>query len=50
VATDLDWTSGRGPKVRGTAEALLMAVAGRRGIAAELSGPGRDRLARRLGG
>ncbi len=50
VATDLDWASGRGPEVRGTAEALLMAVAGRRGIAAELSGPGRDRLARRLGG
>ncbi len=50
VATDLDWASGRGPEVRGTAEALLMAVAGRRSIAAELSGPGRDRLARRRGG
>ena len=49
VATDLDWTFGRGPEVRGTAEALLMAVAGRRGIAAELSGPGRERIARRLG-
>ena len=48
VATDLDWTFGRGPEVRGTAEALLMAVAGRRGIAAELSGPGRERIARRL--
>ena len=49
VATDLDWSFGRGPEVRGTAEALLMAVAGRRGIAAELSGPGRERIARRLG-
>ena len=49
VATDLDWAFGRGPEVRGTAEALLMAVAGRRGIAAELSGPGRERVARRLG-
>ena len=49
VATDLDWTFGRGPEVRGTAEALLMTVAGRRGIAAELSGPGRERIARRLG-
>jgi uncharacterized protein (TIGR03083 family) len=49
VATDLDWAFGRGPEVRGTAEALLMAVAGRRGIAAELSGPGRERIARRLG-
>lgn len=48
VATDLDWTFGRGPEVRGTAEALLMTVAGRRGIAAELSGPGRERIARRL--
>jgi len=48
VATDLDWAFGRGPEVRGTAEALLMAVAGRRGIAAELSGPGRERIARRL--
>ena len=49
VATDLDWAFGRGPEVRGTAEALLMTVAGRRGIAAELSGPGRERIARRLG-
>ena len=49
VATDLDWAFGRGPEVRGAAEALLMAVAGRRGIAAELSGPGRERIARRLG-
>ncbi|MGY2066239.1 maleylpyruvate isomerase family mycothiol-dependent enzyme [Blastococcus sp. SYSU DS0619] len=50
VATDIDWTFGRGPEVRGTAEALLMAVAGRRGLASELSGPGQARLARRLGG
>ena len=49
VATDLDWAFGRGPEVRGTAEALLMTVAGRRDIAAELSGPGRERIARRLG-
>lgn len=50
VATDVDWAFGRGPEVRGAAEALLMAVAGRHGIAAELSGPGRERLARRLAG
>lgn len=50
VATDIDWTFGRGPEVRGTAEAILMAVAGRRGLATELSGPGRARLAPRLGG
>ncbi|HET6394215.1 MAG TPA: maleylpyruvate isomerase family mycothiol-dependent enzyme [Blastococcus sp.] len=49
VATDLDWTFGRGPEVRGTAEALLMAVAGRAGVAGELSGPGAARLTGRLG-
>ena len=49
VATDVDWTFGRGPEVRGTGEALLMAVAGRRAVAAELTGPGRDRVVRRLG-
>jgi uncharacterized protein (TIGR03083 family) len=48
VATDLGWTFGRGPEVRGTAEALLMTIAGRRGIAAELTGRGQERLARRL--
>jgi uncharacterized protein (TIGR03083 family) len=49
VATDLDWSFGRGPEVHGTAEALLMAVAGRRAVADELSGPGAARLTRRLG-
>src|SRR3954452_1813067 len=47
VATDLDWSFGRGPEVRGTGEALLMAVAGRRGLADELSGPGAERVLRR---
>ncbi|WAL65843.1 maleylpyruvate isomerase family mycothiol-dependent enzyme [Amycolatopsis cynarae] len=50
VATDLDWSLGRGPEVRGTAEALLMAIAGRRGVVAELSGPGQPVFARRVGG
>lgn len=49
VATDLQWTFGRGPEVRGTGEALLMAVAGRSAVAEELHGPGRDRVVRRLG-
>lgn len=49
VATDIDWSFGRGPEVHGTAEALLMAVAGRRAVTDELSGPGADRLTRRLG-
>ncbi|NEK87204.1 maleylpyruvate isomerase family mycothiol-dependent enzyme [Blastococcus saxobsidens] len=50
VATDIDWTFGRGPEVTGPGEAILMTVAGRRGVLGELSGPGQERLARRLGG
>jgi uncharacterized protein (TIGR03083 family) len=49
VATDLDWSFGRGPEVQGTAEALLMAVAGRAAVAGELSGPGAARVSKRLG-
>lgn len=49
VATDLDWSVGRGPEARGPAETVLMTLAGRRGVARELSGPGRDVLVRRLG-
>lgn len=48
VATDLDWSTGRGPEVRGTAEALLLAVAGRPVVLPELSGAGVDLLARRI--
>lgn len=50
IATDQDWSTGRGPEVRGTAEAILMAVAGRRGAVDELSGPGQGRLANRIDG
>jgi len=50
TATDLDWTTGHGPAVRGPAEALLMALAGRRTIVQELSGPGQPTLASRIGG
>jgi uncharacterized protein (TIGR03083 family) len=50
VATDIDWTFGRGPEVRGPAEAILMTVAGRGVAVAELSGPGHERVARRLAG
>lgn len=49
VATDVDWAFGRGPEVHGTGEALLMAVAGRKAVADELTGPGRGRLVQRLG-
>jgi uncharacterized protein (TIGR03083 family) len=48
VATDLDWSTGKGPEVRGRAESLLMAIAGRRGVVDELSGAGRQRLAARI--
>lgn len=50
VATDLHFAVGAGAEVRGPAEALLMAIAGRRGVAGELSGPGQRKLAERAGG
>jgi uncharacterized protein (TIGR03083 family) len=50
VATDLRFSAGVGPQVRGPAEALLMAIAGRRGVANELSGPAQHKLANRIGG
>lgn len=50
VATDLRFSAGVGPEVRGTAEALLMAIAGRRAVLSELSGPGQTKLASRIGG
>jgi hypothetical protein len=48
VASDLDWSFGRGPEVRGPAEAILMTVAGRQAAVGELSGPGQPQLARRV--
>jgi uncharacterized protein (TIGR03083 family) len=48
VATDLDWAHGRGPEVRGSGEALLMAMAGRRVALDDLDGPGKTKLAQRL--
>ena len=50
VATDLGWTAGRGPEVRGPGESLLMAISGRRGVVGELTGPGQATLAARIGG
>lgn len=49
VATDLDWSRGKGPEARGSGEALLMILAGRRGVAGELTGPGASILQQRLG-
>jgi uncharacterized protein (TIGR03083 family) len=48
VATDLDWSAGRGPEVRGPAEPMLMAISGRQGVVDELTGPGTAALAVRL--
>ena len=50
VATDLRWSAGFGPEVTGPAEPLLMAIAGRRGVVGELSGPGVTKLSARIEG
>lgn len=49
IATDIDWSYGRGPEARGSGEAVLMVLAGRAGVAGELTGPGAATLQRRLG-
>ena len=48
-ASDLDWSTGSGAEVRGTAEALLMAMSGRPAALADLTGPGIDVLRSRIG-
>jgi uncharacterized protein (TIGR03083 family) len=48
VATDVDWSTGKGPEVRGPGEALLMVMAGRRDGLTDLDGPGKATLAARL--
>ncbi len=40
VATDVDWTRGRGPTITGPMQELLMLCAGRGRVARELSGDG----------
>lgn len=47
-ATDVDWQRGSGPEVRGTGEALLMAMTGRREALKELVGPGLATLTERM--
>ncbi|MGH3675870.1 MAG: maleylpyruvate isomerase family mycothiol-dependent enzyme [Mycobacterium sp.] len=49
VATDLDWSHGSGPEVRGPAEAILMAMAARPDALEDLTGPGESALARNIG-
>jgi uncharacterized protein (TIGR03083 family) len=48
VAPDLDWAYGKGPEVRGSGEALLMAMAGRRAALADLDGPGKAKFAQHI--
>jgi uncharacterized protein (TIGR03083 family) len=48
VATDMDWAYGKGPEVRGSGEAVLMAMAGRRAALDDLDGPGKAKLAQRF--
>jgi uncharacterized protein (TIGR03083 family) len=50
VATDLDWNHGDGLEVNGPAEALLMAMAARPDAFNQLTGPGKELLARRICG
>jgi uncharacterized protein (TIGR03083 family) len=47
VATDLGWSSGLGPELRGPAEALMLAIAGRTVALDELVGDGVAALAHR---
>ncbi|MDT5243479.1 MAG: hypothetical protein QOD36_855 [Mycobacterium sp.] len=48
VATDLDWAYGKGREVRGSGEALLMVMAGRRAALDDLDGPGKPKLAQHI--
>jgi uncharacterized protein (TIGR03083 family) len=48
VATDVDWSHGSGPEVRGPGEALLMAMAGRRAALENLDGSGKAKLVQHI--
>jgi uncharacterized protein (TIGR03083 family) len=48
VATDVDWSTGRGPAVEGPAEPLLMVMAGRADALEELTGAGLATLTERM--
>jgi uncharacterized protein (TIGR03083 family) len=47
-ATDMEWSSGSGPVVSGTAEALLMAIGGRAVAVEDLTGDGVEELRARF--
>lgn len=48
VATDVSWSRGNGPEVRGAGEAIAMAIAGRPAALGDLSGNGVETLRARL--
>ena len=48
ATTDIDWSTGYGPGVRGPAEALVMSMSGRKVALADLTGDGVDTLASRV--
>lgn len=48
VATDVEWTNGDGPEVRGSGEAILLALTGRPIVLDELAGEGVATLRERL--
>lgn len=50
IATDVDWSTGTGPEVIGSGEAVMMAVAGRGVALADLTGAGVADLETRLAG
>ena len=47
-ATDTEWATGQGPRVAGAAEALALAITGRREALRDLTGAGADALDARL--
>lgn len=48
VASDLDWSAGDGPEVKGNGEAILLALGGRPSVLDELGGEGLPALRERL--
>lgn len=48
IASDVDWSAGDGPEVRGTGETIVLAVAGRPVVLDELTGTGVAELRRRM--
>ena len=47
VATDVDWSTGEGPEVRGPCMSLILGMVGRSAALADCEGPGVDTLASR---